>query len=749
MGLNRGGIDSGDDLAGPASGTLLCEALLRLNDILDRIASYHPDPDLDLIKKAYVYSAKVHQGQLRKSGEPYLVHPLEVAGILAELKLDEASIVTGMLHDTIEDTLATRAEIAELFGAEIADLVEGVTKLSQFSAADTREEKQAENFRKMVVAMAKDIRVLLVKLADRTHNMRTLDHMKIETQERIAQETIDIYAPLANRLGIQWVKTELEELSFKYLRPTDFADLTARIAAISREKEKFVSEVVGIIREKLEAQGLKPDVSGRVKHTYSVWRKMRQLDVDFDQIQDVVGFRVLVASVAECYESLGVIHSLWKPVPGRFKDYVAIPKPNGYQSLHTTVIGPRGERIEVQIRTTEMHRIAEEGVAAHWAYKEAGRDGSAQPLSAKDAAQFGWLRQLVEFQREVDDPREFLETVKVDLFSDEVFVFTPKGAIKALPRGASPVDFAFTIHSEIGTHCVGAKVNGKLVPLRHQLKNGDTVEILTSPHAHPSKDWLGFVKTSRGQARIRQYIRQEEQRRSLEIGRELAEKDLRKYGLSLSKLEKSGELTRVAAPFGYRNGDDLLAGIGYGKVSTQQLLAQLLPQERLQAPQPPEAPASRLSELFRKVARRSTSSGVRVSGVDDMLVRYGKCCNPVPGDAIVGFITRGRGVTVHTAGCDKVLESATERRVEVTWDVKGDFKRPVAVRIIASDRPGLLAKISRAFAEADINISQANVKTTGDRAVVDLQVEIAGVKVLNDVLRDVQRIDGVHSAARA
>jgi len=723
--------------------------LLRLNDILDRVASYRPDPDLDLIKKAYVYSAKVHQGQLRKSGEPYLVHPLEVAGILAELKLDEASVVTGMLHDTIEDTLATREEIAGLFGNEIADLVEGVTKLSQFSAADTREEKQAENFRKMVVAMAKDIRVLLVKLADRTHNMRTLDHMKPEAQERIAQETLDIYAPLANRLGIQWIKTELEELSFKYLRPTDHADLATRIAAMAREKEKFVAEVVGVIREKLEAQGLKPDVSGRVKHTYSVWRKMRQLDVDFDQIQDVIGFRVLVASVAECYESLGVIHSLWKPVPGRFKDYIAIPKPNGYQSLHTTVVGPRGERIEVQIRTAEMHRIAEEGVAAHWAYKEAGRDGSGQPLSAKDAAQFGWLRQLVEFQREVDDPREFLETVKVDLFSDEVFVFTPKGAIRALPRGATPVDFAFTIHSEIGTHCVGAKVNGKLVPLRHQLKNGDTVEILTSPHAHPSKDWLGFVKTSRGQARIRQYIRQEEQRRSMEIGHELAEKELRKYGLSLNKLEKSGELARAAAPFGYRNGDDLLAGIGYGKVSTQQLLAQLLPQEQLQAAPAPEAPASRLTELFRKVARRSASSGVRVSGVDDMLVRYGKCCNPVPGDAIVGFITRGRGVTVHTASCDKVLESSAERRVDVTWDVKGGFKRPVSVRIIASDRPGLLAKISRAFAEADINISQASVKTSGDRAVVDLQVEIAGVKELTGVLRDVQRIDGVHAAERA
>jgi len=399
------------------------------------VASYHPDPDLDLLKKAYVYSAKVHTGQIRKSGEPYLVHPLEVAGILAEMKLDESSVVTGLLHDTIEDTLATKEEITELFGAEVAELVDGVTKLSQYSAANTHEEKQAENFRKMVVAMAKDIRVLLVKLADRTHNMRTLDAMKPESQERIARETLDIYAPLANRLGIQWIKSELEDLSFKYLRPSDWADLNGKVETVSREKEKFVQGVVEIIRQRLAESGLKgADVSGRVKHVYSIWRKMRQLDVDFEQIQDVVGFRIIVASVAECYEALGVVHSLWKPVPGRFKDYIAIPKPNRYQSLHTTVVGPAGERIEVQIRTLEMHQVAEKGVAAHWAYKEKGRDGKGgEALSKRDAETFGWLRQLVEFQKELADPREFLETVKVDLFSDEVFVFTPKGAVKSLP----------------------------------------------------------------------------------------------------------------------------------------------------------------------------------------------------------------------------------------------------------------------------------------------------------------------------
>jgi GTP pyrophosphokinase len=724
--------------------------LLRLNDILDRVAGYHPDPDLDLIKKAYVYSAKVHQGQIRKSGEPYLVHPLEVAGILAELKLDESSVVTGLLHDTIEDTLATKDEIAELFGEEISDLVDGVTKLSQFSAANTQEEKQAENFRKMVVAMAKDIRVLLVKLADRTHNMRTLEAMKPESQERIARETLDIYAPLANRLGIQWIKSELEELSFKYLRPTDYEDLATKATVRAREKEKFVADVIDVIRKKLGESGLQGEISGRVKHVYSIWRKMRELDVDFEQIQDVIGFRVIVDTVAQCYESLGLIHALWKPIPGRFKDYIAIPKPNMYQSLHTTVVGPAGERIEVQIRTREMHKIAEEGVAAHWAYKEQGRNGKGGgELSKKDAESFGWLRQLVEWQRELADPREFLETVKVDLFSDEVFVFTPKGAVKSLPRGATPVDFAYTIHSEIGEHCVGAKVNGKLVPLRYKLKNGDTIEILTSPHSHPSKDWLTFVKTSRAQARIRQYIRQTEHRRSIEIGRDIAEREFRRFGLTLNKLQKAGELDKVAAHFGYRIADDLLAGIGYGKVAPAQVLQQLLPAEKLAQPLPQDAaPTSRITELFRKMARRPTE-GVRINGIDDVLVRYGKCCNPVPGDGIVGFITRGRGVTVHTTACEKVLGIDRERRVDVSWDVRGDFKRPVSLRVVTHDKPGILAKISQTFGEAGVNISQASCRTTpGERAVNEFEVTVGDLKQLNSVIRSLERIDGVQSVQR-
>ena len=723
--------------------------MLRLNDILDRVVGYHPDPDLDLIKKAYVYSAKVHQGQIRKSGEPYLVHPLEVAGILAEMRLDEASVVTGLLHDTIEDTLATREDIAELFGAEIAELVDGVTKLSQFSAGNTQQEKQAENFRKMVVAMAKDIRVLLVKLADRTHNMRTLEHMNPDKQERIARETLDIYAPLANRLGIQWLKSELEDLSFKYLHPLDHAELARKVDERARERDKFIAEVVATVQAKLAESSVQAEVYGRVKHLYSIWRKMQIQKVDFEQIYDVIAFRVIVDNVAHCYESLGLIHSLWKPVPGRFKDYIAIPKPNMYQSLHTTVIGPHAERIEIQIRTREMHKIAEEGVAAHWAYKEGKGPAAVGAPSAKDAAKFGWLRQLLEWQRDLTDPTEFLETVKVDLFADEVFVFTPKGDVKSLPRGATPVDFAYNIHSAIGEHTVGAKVNGKIVPLRYHLKNGDTIEILTAPTAHPSKDWLTFVKTSRAQTRIRSFIRQAEHQRSLEIGREVAERELRRYGLSLNRLSKDGDLDKAAAALGYKKGDDVLVALGYGKVAPAQILQQVLPPEKLaEVPQEPAA-TSRLTEIFRKVARRPTG-GVRISGIDDVLVRYGKCCNPVPGDDIIGFITRGRGVTVHTRACEKGFNIDPVRRVDVTWDTKaGDVKRPVSIRVVTDDRPGVLAQISKTISEAGMNISQATCRTTGlGQAINTFEMAIGELKQLRNVMRSIEGIAGVVTVER-
>jgi GTP pyrophosphokinase len=724
--------------------------MLRLNDILDRVSLYHPEPDLDLIKKAYVYSAKVHQGQIRKSGDPYLVHPLEVAGILAQLKLDEASIVTGLLHDTIEDTLATVEELTELFGVEIAQLVDGVTKLSQFSASAsiTQEEKQAENFRKMIVAMARDIRVILVKLADRTHNMRTLEHMAPEKQKRIAQETLDIYAPLANRLGISWIKQELEDLAFKYLKPAEYQEILAKVEQRKKVSEKYVEEVKEILSRKMAENGLACQVHGRFKHVYSIHRKMRTQNVEFDQIHDIIAFRLLMASMPSCYEALGLVHTLWKPVPGRFKDYIAIPKPNMYQSLHTTVIGPFGDRLEVQIRTEEMHRIAEEGIAAHWAYKE-GKGGI-----GKDDVKFAWLRQLMEWQQDLKDPKEFLETVKVDLFTDEVFVFTPKGDVKSLPRGATPVDFAYAIHSDVGAKCVGAKINGKIVPLRYKLKNGDTVEVLTGSSAHPSKDWLTFVKTSRAQAKIRAFIKAQQREKSLELGRELAERELKRFDLNLNRLIKSGEIKKARDELGYRNDEDLLVAVGYGKISASQIAAKLLPAEKIAERQAESEKAQepgsigRITEIIKKVTGKS-KTGVVINGIDDVLVRFGRCCNPVPGDRIVGFITRGRGVTVHTIECDKALATDPERRVDVAWDVKADFKRPVTIRVLTADRPGLLADISQTFSKKGVNISQANCRATGDdRAVNTFEVTISDLKQLNDVMQSIERIAGVFAVER-
>jgi GTP diphosphokinase / guanosine-3',5'-bis(diphosphate) 3'-diphosphatase len=729
--------------------------LIRLNDILQRVSSYHPDPDLDLIKKAYVYSAKVHQGQVRKSGEPYLVHPLEVAGILAQLKLDEASIVAGLLHDTIEDTLATNKELSELFGEEVNTIVDGVTKLSKFSASEslTHEEKQAENFRKMIVAMAQDIRVILVKLADRTHNMRTLEHMREDKQQRIAQETLDIYAPLANRLGINWIKTELEDLSFRYLKPQEFNELTGRVSQRRKERDTYIDDVTRLITEKMKERSIPGQVFGRFKHVYSIYKKMRAQGIEFDQVPDVIAFRIVVPTLGNCYEALGLIHQLWKPVPGRFKDFIAIPKPNMYQSLHTTVIGPRSERVEIQIRTDEMNRIAEEGIAAHWAYKEG------KTTISKDDEKFAWLRQLMEWQQDLKDPKEFLDTVKVDLFTDEVFVFTPRGDVKSLPRGATPVDFAYAIHSDVGGRCVGAKVNGKIVPLRYKLKNGDQLEVLTSPTAHPSKDWLTFVKTSRAQQKIRGFIKQQQRDKSLQLGKELVERDFKKFGLNLNKLVKAGELKKHAEELGYRTEEDLMVAVGYGKVQSGQLIERLVPPEKVaeqkESPQPERTNGSaasalaRVTEVARKLVGKPSKNGVVIGGVDDVLVRFGRCCNPVPGDPIIGFITRGRGVTVHTNSCEKAMATDPERRVDVSWDVRGDFKRPVTIRVLTADRPGLLADISQTFSKKGVNISQANCRATGDdRAVNTFEVTISDLKQLTDVIRSIERLQGVFSVER-
>lgn len=739
--------------------------MIRLNDILQEVASYHPEADFELIKKAYVYSAKVHQGQIRKSGEPYLIHPLEVAFILAQLKLGESSIVAGILHDTIEDTLATKEELTGLFGPAVAELVDGVTKLGQITAPVRagepgtkpkelkEEEKQAENFRKMLVAMAKDIRVILVKLADRTHNMRTLESMKPEKQVRIAQETLDIYAPLANRLGISWIKSELEDLSFKYLKPHEYRHLAEQVARTQRDREKYITEVVRLLEDKLKEAGLHGQVTGRPKHLYSIYKKMRSKGLPFEAIHDVIAFRVIVPTVANCYETLGMVHGAFKPVPGRFKDFVAIPKPNMYQSLHTTVIGPEGDRIEIQIRTEEMHRVAEEGIAAHWTYKE-GR-----AVFSSDDQKFAWLRQLVEWQKELKDPQEFLDTVKVDLFTDECFVFTPAGEVKALPRGATPVDFAYSVHSKVGEKCVGAKVNGRIVPLRYKLKNGDTVEVLTAPSAHPSKDWLTFVKTSRAQNRIRAWIRAQEREKSLALGKEISEREFKRYGLNFPRMakEENGDLQKAANEFGYRSIEDLVAAIGIGKVAPSQVVAKIAPEKLAEAVQESGQPAAkapggrRLTEIFKRVMSVGPKgrSGIQINGIDDVLVRFGKCCHPVPGDPIVGFITRGRGVSVHAPSCRKWQEAEVERRVDVTWDVPRGYTRPVSLRVTSDDRAGLLARMSEIFSGKGISIIQANARATnGTKAVSTFEVGIHDASQLRDVMRAIEGIDGVHSVER-
>ena len=709
----------------------------RFEDIIEAIQSYHPGADIAFIQRAYIYSAKVHAGQVRKSGEAYLIHPLEVSFLLTQLRLDEASIVTGLLHDTVEDTLATLVDLEQAFGAEVSLLVDGVTKLSQIHF-DTDEHKQAENFRKMLVAMAKDIRVILVKLADRLHNMRTLEFLPPQKQRRIAQETMDIYAPLANRLGVNWIKSELEDLAFSYLQPVEYAELRRRVTALASRREDYVREVVESLREELTECGIQCAVDGRPKHLYSIHKKMTARHIEFEQVYDVIAFRVTVESVSQCYEVLGNVHSLWHPIPGRFKDYIAMPKANQYQSLHTSVIGPHGERIEIQIRTNEMHRVAEEGIAAHWEYKENRK------LGDKGKAQFAWLRQLLEWQQDLKDPNEFLDTVKYDLFVDEVFVFTPRGEVISLKRGATPVDFAFAIHSEVGMHCAGAKVNGRMVPLRYELKNGDMVEILTSQQQRPSKDWLSFVRTGRAKSKIRAIVQAEERARSKELGRELLERELKRYNLSLQKFLKDGSLQLVAEESKHRTVDALFVALGYGRSTPNQIIEKLSPGKLPAEPQP-----SMLGQIFRRVAARRSTGGVMVQGIEDVLVRFGRCCNPLPGDAIIGFVTRGRGITVHLPSCSRALDADPARRIEVTWDPRGTISRPVTVRVLTSDRPGILATISQAFTDNAVNISQANCKVTdADRAINTFEVLIKDAEQLRRVLSEIKAVKGVLGVER-
>lgn len=713
--------------------------MIRLNDILNKVTSYNQTADLDLIRKAYVYCAKVHQGQTRLSGEPYLVHPMEVAAILADLKLDVPSVVTGLLHDTVEDTLTTLDELAAMFGDEVANLVNGVTKIGKIHFK-TKEESQAENFRKMLLAMSDDIRVILIKLADRLHNMRTLQYQSEIKQRTISRETLEIYAPIAHRLGIQWIKSELEDLSFRYLDPQVYSDLSTKVSTKTKEREAYIKEVKQVIAEKLADHGLRGEVSGRSKHLYSIYRKMVKRNVDIDQIYDLVAIRVLVDDIRDCYEFLGIVHSTWKPIPGRFKDYIAMPKGNMYQSLHTTVIGPTGERMEVQIRTHEMHRVAESGIAAHWKYKEG------KGYDEREVRRFAWLRQLLEWQQELEDSREFMDSVKVELFPEEVYVFTPKGDVKSFPKGSTPIDFAYSIHSDIGHRCVGSKVNGKLVPLKYELQNGDIVEVITSPHHTPSKDWLKIVRSSRARNRIRAWIKTEERKRSITLGREICEKELRRYSLNFSKLLKTGEIKRAAAEFSFHSEDDLLASIGYGKLSAVQLVGKLMPGGKLDLPT--EKTESRVEKLFNRLKGKS-SSAIQIGGVDDVMVRFGKCCNPLPGDEIVGFITRGRGVTVHTSDCPLALGSDPERRVDIVWSRDKKAVLPVKIRVTCHDQKGILANISQAITNCEANIISAHIQSTVDRMGVNIfEVEVIDLEHLRRVMNAIMKTAGVTQVER-
>jgi guanosine-3',5'-bis(diphosphate) 3'-pyrophosphohydrolase len=713
---------------------------MTITELVDRVKAYQPTAPVEEIQKAYDFSAAVHQGQRRLSGEPYLTHPLQVAGIIAEMRLDVPSIATGLLHDTVEDTLATLEQIEEQFGAEVAGLVDGVSKIGQINFT-SREEKQAENFRKMLLAMARDIRVILIKLADRTHNMRTLGHLPPERQVDIAQETLDIYAPLAHRLGVYWIKSDLEDNALRFLHPEVYYQLKRSVAKKRAERERYIKEVLAILGKRLGEAELEAESSGRPKHFYSIYQKMQAQNLLYDQIYDLVAFRVVLDSVGECYEALGVAHAAWKPVPGRFKDYIAMPKANGYQSLHTTVIGPYGERMEIQIRTREMHRVAEYGIAAHWRYKQPGTPGGPD-----DPQRFAWLRQMLEWQQHLQDPQEFLRSVKEDLFTDEVFVFTPKGDLLNFPVGATVIDFAFRIHSEVGHHCAGARVNGKIVPLRYQLQSGDTVEIVTTSTQAPSKDWLKLVKTSRAKARVRAFLKAQQSARSVAVGREILERDLARHQVDLAKLRSDGTLVRVAKELGQRDEETLLAAVGYGKVTWQQVLGRILPAEEVERRR--EKGEGRFQRLLRLVGRQS-KSGVRVSGVEDMLVRFGKCCSPLPGERITGFITRGRGVTVHAMDCPKVLESDPQRRIDVQWEDGKGTPRPVKVEVTCVDRPGLLAAMSKAISSAGINISRAQVHALGDRKAQNtFELMVASAEELNRAMRNLGRVRGVMKVER-
>ena len=712
--------------------------MIRITEIIDKILECNPEAELDLIDRAYIYSARVHDGQIRLSGEPYLSHPLEVAGILADMKLDPVSVAAALLHDVIEDTHATREDIESMFGKDVAHIVDGVTKLSKI-AFKSSQERQAENFRKMILAMANDIRVIFIKLADRLHNMRTLQFHKSEDRKRkIAQETMDIYAPLAARLGIYWIKKELEDTAFMYILPDEYDKIRGLVNKDREEREVFVETIKHKIKDKMEEVGLNGDVQGRYKQFWSIYSKMQNQNLTFEDVHDLVAFRIVLDTVPQCYEALGHIHSMWKPIAKKFKDYIGFPKPNMYQSLHTTVSNPNGDRIEIQIRTWEMDKVANSGIAAHWGYKE-GRE-----VDDSVSKTYSWLQNLVENQETIKDPDEFLESVRIDLFPDEVYVFTPNGEIHSLPRGATPVDFAYLIHTEVGNQCTGAKVNNRMVPLNTELKTGDRVEIITTKNHNPSKDWLNFVKTVKARARIRQWIKQQEKERSITLGREMLEKIFRKHRLNFNTISKTDDMQKMAENFGFKTEDELIASVGYGKITPLQVVKRFIPK-----PEDEDEHESIIGKLTGKVQQKKNRGGILVKGIDDILVRFAKCCQPVPGDAITGYITRGQGVTIHRKNCVNALKTSPERQIDVTWNEEAANSYPVTIRVRSIDRVGLLADIAGSISKNKANIISVNTTFWTKEKVENIfELAVENTSHLETVLASIKKVPMVHEVKR-
>ena len=712
--------------------------MLRITDILDKTQAYLSPDDMELIEKAYVFSATVHQGQLRLSGEPYLTHPMEVAGILADMKLDAATIITGLLHDTVEDTLTTLQQIEDAFGKDVAQLVDGLTKISKITFA-SQEERQAENFRKMILAMSTDIRVLLVRLADRIHNMRTLRYQTPEKQIYIAKETMELHAPLANRLGINWMKTELEDLAFYYLDRAAYDELARRIDKKKEQRDQYADEVKRIISLEIQKVGLKGEVEGRAKHFYGIYNKMRAQGIDFDEVYDLTAFRIVLDTdkEKECYEALSVVHALWKPVPGRFKDRIAMPKANGYRSLHTTVIGPYGERVEIQIRTRAMHEWAEEGIAAHWRYKEK------RSAPASDDEQIRKMRELLEVQQDSDNPREFMHNLKMALFPDEVYVFTPGGDVKSFPRGATPIDYAYGVHTDVGNQCIGAKINRNIVPLKYELRNGDTVEIITQAGHHPGKDWLKWTVTSRARSKIKSWLKAEERKKSIELGRDILERELKKHHLKLSTILKSDEIRKLYEEHMIGTADDLMALVGFGRLSAKHITNHFLPDEL-------KKKEDHLQDKGKtKEDGVPQTVGISLTGVEDVLVKFAKCCEPIPGDQIVGYISRGRGITIHTAQCPNAQEFDQDRMVDVQWSVKAHQTFSVMMRVVCRDKKGVLAEVSAAISALDVNITHAELDTTPDlRAICTFKVEVSDLNQFNHMASSIKGLKSVISVER-